>query len=117
MKIYAGYEISYDCFQPTPIILMLSAHPPRTPDLVSWDRMQLNQPIRVKTYHDDFGNFCHVIRVPTGRLTVSTDLIVQDKEPDAIAPQARQHALEYLPVRSYHIFWAAGTVRPIAYRR
>ena len=79
MKIHAGYEISYDCFQPTPIILMLSVHPSRTPDLVSWDRMQLNQPIRVNTYHDNFGNFCHVLRVPIGRLTVSTDLIVQDK--------------------------------------
>ena len=78
---------------------MLSVHPSRTPDLVSWDRMQLNQPIPVKTYHDDFGNFCHVIRAPAGRLTISTDFIVQDNgEPDAIAPQALQHALEDLPV-------------------
>ena len=99
MKIRAGYEISYDCFQPTPIILMLSVHPSRTPDLVSWDRMQLNQPVPVKTYHDDFGNFCHVIRAPAGRLTISSDFIVQDNgEPDAIVPHALQHPLEDLPV-------------------
>jgi transglutaminase-like putative cysteine protease len=99
MKIHAGYEISYDCVQPTPMILMLSVHPSRTPDLLIWDRMQLNQPIPVNTYHDNFGNFCHVLRASTGRLTISTDFIVQDAgEPDAIAPQALQHALEDLPV-------------------
>jgi hypothetical protein len=40
-----------------------------------------------------------VIRAPKGRLTLSTDFLVQDKgEPDATAPQANQHALEDLPV-------------------
>jgi hypothetical protein len=44
MKIRAGYEISYDCPQPTPMILTLSVHPSRTPDLLSWDRMRLDPP-------------------------------------------------------------------------
>jgi hypothetical protein len=59
----------------------------------AWDVASAN------TYHDGFGNFCHVIRAPAGRLTMSSDFLVQDKgEPDAIAPQAEQHALEDLPV-------------------
>ena len=33
MKIRAGYEISYDCPQPTPMILTLSVHPSRFSDL------------------------------------------------------------------------------------
>ena len=99
MKICAGYEISYDCPQPTPMILTLSVHPSRIPDLLTLDRMRLDPPIPANTYHDGFGNFCHVIRAPTGRLTLSTDFLVQDKgEPDATAPQANQHALEDLPV-------------------
>jgi transglutaminase-like putative cysteine protease len=99
MKIRAGYELSYECSQPTPMILQLSVHPSRTPDLLSWDRMRLDPPIPVNTYHDSFGNFCHVIRAPAGRLTMSTDFLIQDKgEPDMIAPQAVQHALEDLPV-------------------
>jgi transglutaminase-like putative cysteine protease len=99
MKIRAGYEISYDCPQPTPMILQLSVHPSRTPDLLSWDRMQFSPPISANTYHDGFGNFCHVIRAPMGRLTMSTDFLMKDKgEPDAIALQAEQHALEDLPV-------------------
>jgi hypothetical protein len=67
MKIRAGYEISYDCSQPTPMILTLSVFPSRTPDLLSWDRMWLDPAIPVNTYHDSFGNFCHVIRAPVGR--------------------------------------------------
>ena len=58
MKIHAGYEISYDCPQPTPMILMLSVHPSRFPDLLTEDRMRLDPPIPAKTYHDSFGNFC-----------------------------------------------------------
>ena len=40
MKIRAGYEISYDCPKPTPMILTLSVHPSRIPDLLTWDRMR-----------------------------------------------------------------------------
>jgi transglutaminase-like putative cysteine protease len=99
MKIRAGYEISYDCPQPTPMILQLSVHPSRIPDLLSWDRMSFDPVIPVNTYHDSFGNFCHVIRAPRGRLTFSTDFLVRDSgEPDLVAPQATQHALEDLPV-------------------
>ncbi|MCX7314483.1 MAG: transglutaminase family protein, partial [Alphaproteobacteria bacterium] len=99
MQIRAGYEISYDCPQPTPMILTLSVHPSRVADLMSWDRMQFNPPIPANTYHDSFGNFCHVINAPAGRLIISTDFVVQDRgEPDIIAPQAEQHALGNLPV-------------------
>ena len=45
MKIRAGYEISYDCPQPTPMILTLSVHPSRVPDLLTPDRMRLDPPL------------------------------------------------------------------------
>ena len=38
MQIRAGYEISYDCPQPTPMILTLSVHPSRFADLLTPDR-------------------------------------------------------------------------------
>ena len=99
MKIRAGYEISYECPQPTPMILTLSVHPSRVPDLLSLDRIRLDPDIPANTYHDSFGNFCHVITAPPGRLTMSADFVVQDDgRPDTIAPQAQQHALGDLPV-------------------
>src|SRR5579871_442487 len=78
MKIRAGYEISYDCPQPTPMILTLSIHPSRFSDLLTPNLTRLDPPIPTDTYHDGFGNFCHVIRAPAGRLTVSADFLVQD---------------------------------------
>ena len=50
MQIRAGYEISYDCPQPTPMILTLSVHPSRFADLLTPDRMRLDPPIPVNTY-------------------------------------------------------------------
>jgi hypothetical protein len=38
MRIRAGYEISYDCPQPTPMMMALSVHPSRFPDLLTPDR-------------------------------------------------------------------------------
>ena len=97
MKIRAGYEISYDCLQPTPMMLTLSVHPSRFSDLQTPDLVRLDPPVPANTYHDGFGNFCHVIRAPAGRLTVSADFVVHDGgAPDEVAPKAAQHSLEML---------------------
>jgi transglutaminase-like putative cysteine protease len=99
MKIHAGYRISYDCPQPTPMIMQLSVHPSRIADLLTWDRLQLDPPIPANTYHDVFGNFCHVIRAPAGRVSMAADFMVRDDgKPDAAEPNAEQHALADLPV-------------------
>jgi transglutaminase-like putative cysteine protease len=99
MRVHAGYQISYDCPQPTPMILTLSVYPTRQPDLLSFDRVHLDPAVPVNTYHDSFGNFCHVIRAPAGRITMSTDFLINDDgQPDAVAPSAQQHTLEELPV-------------------
>jgi len=98
MKIRAGYEISYECPQPTPMILQLSVHPSRIDDLLTWDRMLIDPPVPVHTYHDGFGNFCQVLTAPTGRITMATDFVIQDAgELDVFAPEAEQHPLEQLP--------------------
>jgi transglutaminase-like putative cysteine protease len=101
MKIRAGYEISYDCPQPTPMLLTLSIHPSRIADLLTPDYVSMDPPIPANTYHDGFGNFCHVIRAPVGRLTLSSDFLIRDAgEPDAADPRAQQHELGELPVEA-----------------
>jgi hypothetical protein len=49
MKIRAGHEISYDCPQPTPMILTLSVHPSRFSDLQTPDLVRLDPPIPANT--------------------------------------------------------------------
>jgi len=99
MKIRAGYEISYACPQPTPMILMLSVHPSRVVDLLTPDRMLTVPPLPANKYQDGFGNTCHVIHAPAGRLTLSADFLIRDSgTADDVASDAEQHALEKLPV-------------------
>jgi transglutaminase-like putative cysteine protease len=99
MKIRAGYEIAYECPQPTPMILMLSVHPSRAADLLTPDRPWLNPAIPVNAYQDAFGNVCHVVHAPKGRLTLSSDFLIADTgAPDDFAPNAEQYPLENLPV-------------------
>ena len=101
MKIRAGYEISYDCPQPTPMILALSVHPSRGSHLLTPDRIRLDPPVQANEYRDGFGNICHVIVAPRGRLTISSDMLVQDSgKPDDVAHEAPQHSLEALPVET-----------------
>jgi transglutaminase-like putative cysteine protease len=101
MKIHAGYEIAYQCPQPTPMILMLSVHPSRIADLITSDRMRINPAIPANTYHDSFGNFCHVVHAPPGRITLSADFLIRDSGAlDDVAPNAVQHPLERLPVET-----------------
>jgi transglutaminase-like putative cysteine protease len=98
MQIRAGYEIAYDCPQPTPMLLMLSVHPSRFPDLVSPQRIAFDPPIAASAYRDGFGNVCSRIVAPAGRLTISADLLTwNDGAPDAVVPDAGQHAIQDLP--------------------
>ncbi|MDQ2801205.1 MAG: transglutaminase family protein [Pseudomonadota bacterium] len=98
MQIRAGYEISYDCAQPTPMLLMLSVHPSRTPDLLTPERMTFDPPVASMEYQDLFGNRCTRIVAPAGRLTVTNDFVVTDSgEPDVNVPHAVQHKVEDLP--------------------
>ena len=100
MLIHAGYEISYGCPQPTPMILTLSVHPSRINDLVNPDRVMFDPPIPANTYHDSFGNFCHVISAPAGGLTMRTEFVIRDSGlPDAVAPDAGKERGELSPPR------------------
>jgi transglutaminase-like putative cysteine protease len=99
LTIQAGYELSYDCSQPTPLILTLTVHPSRRHDLLRPDNIHLTPAVPMAEYRDGFGNICHIIRAPQGKITISTDFLIQDTgKPDKVVPDAKQHLLEALPV-------------------
>jgi len=98
MKIRAGYEIAYDCAQPTPMLLMLSLHPSRQPDLLTPHRISFDPPIQAKDFVDCFGNTGTRVVAPAGRITISADFTVRDAgTPDVVAPDAKQLPVEDLP--------------------
>jgi transglutaminase-like putative cysteine protease len=98
VKIRIGYEITYECPKPTPMLLVLSVHPSRQADLLTPDRIAFDPPIGSADYRDGFGNICTRIVAPAGRLTISSDQIVTDPGTlDIVAADAGQHAVEHLP--------------------
>jgi transglutaminase-like putative cysteine protease len=98
MLIRAGFEIAYDCPQPTPMLLVLSVHPSRMPDLVGPHRIGFDRPIGATDYRDVYGNICTRILAPEGRTTMSADFLVQDPgTADIVAWDAAQHPVQELP--------------------
>ena len=98
MKIRVGFEMIYDCPQPTPMILNLNVHSTRVSDLLGRDELRFEPSIPTAAYRDSFGNWCTRIVAPEGRLRISTDVLVNDSgAPDLFAPQAEQLAVPDLP--------------------
>lgn len=98
MKIRIGYELLYDCPQPTPMILTLNVHHTRVSDFVIPDHIITDPPITLTAYHDIYGNWCSRIVAPQGQIRFSCDALIMDTgQPDIVALQARQTPVENLP--------------------
>ena len=98
MKIHVGFDMIYDCPQPTPMIFTLNVHFTRVSDLAGRDDLMFDPPVPITAYRDTFGNWCTRIVAPAGRTRVRGDAFVHDYgATDAYAPQAQQHAVQDLP--------------------
>jgi transglutaminase-like putative cysteine protease len=98
MQIRVGFEMAFQCPQPTPMLLALSIHYSRASDLVRPDHLVMNPSVPVTAYRDLFGNWCSRLVAPAGRFVLSTDALVNDSgAADVVAPGAMQTAVEVLP--------------------
>jgi transglutaminase-like putative cysteine protease len=101
IKIRVGYDLVYDCPQPTPMVLMLNIHHERAGDILEPDRMVAEPSLPVTPYRDSFGNWCSRILAPAGRLRLSSSALLKDSgEPDPVPQAEFQHAVEDLPEES-----------------
>ena len=98
MQIRVGYELIYDCPQPTPMILTLNIHFTRISDVVVPDHLVTRPSIPISAYRDGFGNWCTRIVAPQGEMRISANSIVNDTgQVDLVVPSAEQHPVEELP--------------------
>src|SRR6201999_1921412 len=98
MQIRVGYELVYECPQPTPMILTLNVHYSRASDLVVPDHMTTDPSIPITAYRDGFGNWCARGVAPAGQIRIASTAIVRDNgQPDEVAPSAWQHLVPTLP--------------------
>jgi transglutaminase-like putative cysteine protease len=98
MQIRVGFEMIFDCPQPTPMIFNLNVHYTRVSDLVGRDNLAFDPPVPLAGYRDGFGNWCTRIVAPIGALRVSSDALVNDSGLlDPYVPDAQQVPMPDLP--------------------
>ncbi len=98
MLIRAGYDISFETRQRTPMLASLSVHPTRNKDLRTAQRIMTKPDIAMYDYVDSFGNICTRFTLPVGITRISCGFVIEDPfEPDAYAPDAQQAGIQDLP--------------------
>lgn len=98
MKLQVGFEMVYQCPQPTPMILALSIHYSRASDLSQPDHLITDPPVHISAYRDLFGNWCSRLVAPAGHIKLTTNTWVNDSGlPDVVAPHVQQTPVEFLP--------------------
>jgi transglutaminase-like putative cysteine protease len=98
LKIRAGYDIAYNCLQDVPMVLMLSVHSSRKPDLLSDHTIVLSPEVDARDYVDAFGNICTRLVAPAGLIEIRNEFVIEDSGmPDAVVPHAAQVPLHELP--------------------
>ncbi len=98
MRIRVGYELVYQCPQPTPMMLMLHIHHTRAPDIIQPDQVTTDPPLPITAYRDGFGNWCSRLVAPAGRTRIASTALLRDSgRPDPVHPHAHQHAVQDLP--------------------
>lgn len=98
MQLRVGFEMIYECAQPTPMMLALSIHPSREPDLVRPDQLVTDPAVPTTSYIDLFGNRCSRLVATQGRFVLRSDALVNDSgTPDVVAPWTVETAVQDLP--------------------
>src|SRR6478609_7728727 len=101
VKIRVGYELIYDCPQPSPMMLVLNVHYTRSTDILVADRVTTEPSVLLADYRDGFGNWCTRLVAPKGQIRISSTAVVEDSgEPDIVATSAHQHSIQDLPDES-----------------
>lgn len=78
MKIHIGFDLALECYQQTPLVLMLNVHPSRTGDLIVPDWLVCSNAATVSHYTDVFGNRCARTIAYPGRFSVTADAVIED---------------------------------------
>jgi transglutaminase-like putative cysteine protease len=98
MLIRFGYDIVYNCEQPTPMLLTLNVHATRAADIVVPDVIVTTPWVPMSAYHDSFGNWCTRLVAPAGLFQMSSRGVVRD---NGLVPMpnfsAHQHLVPDLP--------------------
>jgi transglutaminase-like putative cysteine protease len=98
IQIRVGFELVFDCPQPTPMILTVNVHPTRAQDIMVPDLLTIEPKVPFSEYCDSFENRCTRLVSPAGRIKIAGTGVVRDcGKPDEVSPWAVQHSVTDLP--------------------
>src|SRR5208283_230824 len=98
MLIQAGFDITFQCPEQTPMLLQLNVHPSRDADLLSRDVIGSDPRLAMSSYVDLFGNRVTRLVAPPGFVTFSNRFVIQDSgEPDETPPDMAFTPIAFLP--------------------
>lgn len=99
MLIKVGYDIAYEVWSPTPMVLMLYIRPERLKDVRKPERLYTEPEVPIEEFSDMFGNRCARIVAPPGTIHLRCDdvPVADSGKPDPVEPDAPQHPVQELP--------------------
>src|SRR5579863_7418013 len=98
MLIRAGFDIAFECPQPTSMLLQLNVHPSRVDDLRSPDVIVTEPNLATGAYLDHYGNRVTRVEAPPGLVAFRNDFLIHDSgEPDEVPPDAPLWPVSKLP--------------------
>ncbi len=98
MQLRLGFEMAYECPQPTPMMMALNVHESRHGDLIEPDTLVTDPPTPMTSYRDGFGNVCTRLVAPAGRFVITANGVIEDDgELDEFAPDAVTPPVDELP--------------------
>src|SRR5215210_5699978 len=99
MLIKVGYDIAYEVWSPTPMVLMLYMRPERLKDVRRPERLYTVPEVPIEEFTDMFGNRCARIVAPPGTIHLRCDdvIVEDDGLPDPVDLDAKQHPVQELP--------------------
>jgi transglutaminase-like putative cysteine protease len=98
LKIRAGYNIAFNCFQEVPMLLILSVHPSRQQDLLTQHAIRFSPNADARDFRDAFGNVCTRLVAPPGLMEIRNEFLIADSGlPDETDVEAEQWPVGDLP--------------------
>jgi hypothetical protein len=100
LKIPAGYDIAFNCFQEVPMLLILNVHPSGQQDLLTQHAIRFSPNTEARDFRDAFGNVCTRLVAPRGLMEIRNEFLIADSGlPDETDVQAGQWPVGDLPMR------------------
>ena len=98
MLIRYGYEMTFACSAPTPMICQLDVHPSCVPAVRAESPFAATPHVELWLYADVFGNRCRRFNAPAGDLTIANAGVIEVSAlPDPVVPDAAEISVADLP--------------------